>query len=282
MTNGFEPNCVPDQGLTHAGVFHADEVFATALLTMLNSHIKITRANTVPADFAGIVYDVGGGEFDHHQGKPKERPNGVPFSSLGLLWRHYGTLLLNEDDAQSFDESFVQPIDLADNTGAPSAMSMCISDFNPRGASSPEDFERCFWKAVAWARQVLERRFASLDYARASVSYVRQQMKVGDGKVLVLDEPVPWKASLVGSGYTYVVYPSPRGLYNAQCVPQRLGDGSMVLPFPDAWRGKPSHELRLVTGVSDAEFCHASGFLCSAASLHGAKELAYRSLAQGV
>ena len=38
----------------------------------------------------GIVYDVGGGMFDHHS-EPREcRPNGVPYAAFGLLWRVLG------------------------------------------------------------------------------------------------------------------------------------------------------------------------------------------------
>ena len=49
---------IPANGFTHAGKFHADDVFATALLQILRPDIKITRGFTVPDDFDGIVYDV--------------------------------------------------------------------------------------------------------------------------------------------------------------------------------------------------------------------------------
>ena len=49
---------IPANGFTHAGKFHADDVFATALLQILRPDIKITRGFTVPDDFDGIVYDL--------------------------------------------------------------------------------------------------------------------------------------------------------------------------------------------------------------------------------
>ena len=52
---------IPANGFTHAGKFHADDVFATALLQILRPDIKITRGFTVPDDFDGIVYDIGFG-----------------------------------------------------------------------------------------------------------------------------------------------------------------------------------------------------------------------------
>ena len=46
---------IPANGFTHAGKFHADDVFATALLQILRPDIKIARGFTVPDDFDGIV-----------------------------------------------------------------------------------------------------------------------------------------------------------------------------------------------------------------------------------
>ena len=69
---------IPANGFTHGGKFHADDVFSTALLQIVRPDIQITRGFTVPEDFDGIVYDVGGGMFDHHSEPRETRPNGVP------------------------------------------------------------------------------------------------------------------------------------------------------------------------------------------------------------
>lgn len=71
---------IPANGFTHAGKFHADDVFATALLQIIRPDIRITRGFVVPDDFDGIVYDIGFGMFDHHQ-EPREcRANGIPYA----------------------------------------------------------------------------------------------------------------------------------------------------------------------------------------------------------
>ena len=44
---------------THGGKFHADDVFSSALLLYINPEISITRGNSVPDDFTGIVFDIG-------------------------------------------------------------------------------------------------------------------------------------------------------------------------------------------------------------------------------
>ena len=57
---------IPARAFTHGGKFHANDVFSTALLKILRPDIKVTRGFVVPDNFDGIVYDVGGGMFDHH------------------------------------------------------------------------------------------------------------------------------------------------------------------------------------------------------------------------
>ncbi len=81
---------------THGGKFHADDVFSSALLLYINPEISITRGNSVPDDFTGIVFDIGRGEFDHHQKDSRIRENGVPYAAFGLLWESVGADILGE------------------------------------------------------------------------------------------------------------------------------------------------------------------------------------------
>ena len=118
-------------GFTHGGIFHADDVFSAALLTYLYPDIKITRGFVVPEDFDGIVFDIGLGEFDHHQVDRRVRENEVPFAAFGLLWEKFGKEILGEEDAQNFDEGFIQQLDNADNTGEKNILSGIIANFNP-------------------------------------------------------------------------------------------------------------------------------------------------------
>ena len=78
---------IPANGFTHAGKFHADDVFATALLQIVRPDIRITRGFVVPDDFDGIVYDIGFGIFDHHQeprtGPKSRRAQGRPLRDAG-------------------------------------------------------------------------------------------------------------------------------------------------------------------------------------------------------
>ena len=113
---------IPAKGFTHGGKFHADDVFATALLMIVRPDIKVTRGFVVPDGFDGIVYDVGCGMFDHHQEPRESRPNGVPYAAFGLLWRVLGAQLVGAHQARLLDENLgKKPVLLTDNWPMPSA-----------------------------------------------------------------------------------------------------------------------------------------------------------------
>lgn len=82
---------------THGGKFHADDVFSAALLLHFNPQLTIQRGNRVPEDFAGIVFDIGRGEYDHHQKDSRIRENQVPYAAFGLLWEALGTEILSPE-----------------------------------------------------------------------------------------------------------------------------------------------------------------------------------------
>ena len=268
---------VPEKGFTHAGVFHADDVFAAALLRILNPEIEILRGSEADQGFDGIVFDIGGGPFDHHSGV-RLRENGIPYAAFGLVWDAFGDILLPDaDDRAFFDERFVQPIDLADNAGGRCEIAEAVACFNPEWDSEEDPGER-FEAAVDWARMALERRLQAIAASRRAHDAVVERMGECDGSVLVLDRYMPWRKAVAGSSYVYVVYPSSRGGFCAQGVPEALDGRVPKLPFPEPWRGKPPRDLVKITGIPDITFCHLAGFLCAADSLDGALSAASKSL----
>lgn len=85
--------------VTHNGSFHADDVFAVAVLAALHPDHEIVRTRDPGAvaqgDFAvdvGGVWDAARGRFDHHQrGFDGARPGGGEgYASAGLVWREFG------------------------------------------------------------------------------------------------------------------------------------------------------------------------------------------------
>ena len=250
---------IPANGFTHGGKFHADDVFATALLQILRPDIRITRGFEVPEKFDGIVYDIGFGMFDHHQEPRETRANGVPYAAFGLLWRVLGAGLVGENQARLIDENFIQPLDLNDNTGEQNSLCDAIGFFNPVW-DSKEDADACFFKAVAVAKQILENQIEAANAVNRADEKVQAAYKASKDGIVLLPCYLPWKNGLYRTDALFVVYPSQRGGWSAQCVTDRKTKKSK-LPFPASWAGQTPEVIEAKSGLTGIRFCHASRFL---------------------
>ena len=263
-----------EKAFTHGGVFHADDIFATALLQCLNPDIKIFRGFQVPDAFDGIVYDIGFGEYDHHQKNRRVRSNGIPYAAFGLLWEAFGARILGEAEAKKFDEEFVQPLDLSDNTGQENILSRLISDRNLTWKESGMNNETRFFETVKFAREILEYRFSQILTEKEAFQIVAEKVQNTGKAIIHLEKPMPWNEAVKNSECIYVIYPSARGGYNIQAVPDDEDKTKLKMPFPEQWRGKTASELRKITHIKGLNFCHMSGFLCAADTLDDAYKVA--------
>lgn len=269
------PANIPQLAFTHAGRFHADDVFSSALLRILRPDIRIYRGFEVPKNFSGIVYDIGNGEFDHHDKNSPRRPNGVKYASLGLLWKKYGTYFLPEDEAKRFDDKFIQPLDLDDNNGVGNTLAGLIGAFNPTWDAPDPDSDKAFFEAVDVAQQLLAHKLESLAAVQRGNQIVRDALKKIRDNVVTLPLYVPWKPVLVESDAEFVVFESTRGGYSLVCVPKDYnGKTGLKVPLPTAWRGVPEEQLQQITGIDGFTFCHASGFMATCATVEQAYKLA--------
>lgn len=265
---------IPMEGFTHGGRFHADDVFSTALLRLLNPEIKITRGFMVPENFAGIVFDIGNGKFDHHQKDRECRENGVPYAAFGLLWREYGKCFLGQEEQERFDEKFVQPLDLDDNTGSGNILAGAIGAFNPNW-DSEESQDDAFEEAVEVAYKILEKKLNSLMALERGKVIVEESLTTMQDNILVMEKYVPWKPVLVPSDAEFVIFPSMRGGYSLQCIPKDFnGKTGNKVPLPKVLWGASQQDLVRFTGIEDMQFCHASGFMATVGSLESARKLA--------
>lgn len=182
---------------THDGIFHADEIFAIALLkrALPKQEIIIHRTRTVSeiakCDFA---IDVGGehapsdGRFDHHQDPS------LP-SAFGLVYAAIGVGL--DEHSDSFFAQFVRGIDIMDtapNSGpamTPEFRTLqdVISGFNRPGQEQDAAFET----ALRFAEQILENEIlAAKQKGIAEREYVERQILKNGVAVFEKYSPI-WK-----------------------------------------------------------------------------------------
>lgn len=266
------------KAFTHGGKFHADDVFSSALLLYINPEIVVSRGNKVPEDFDGIVFDIGRGRYDHHQKDSRVRENGVPYAAFGLLWEVLGKEILGEELAEKLDESFIQPLDINDNTGEKNELATLIGNFNPpwdaKGGS-----DEAFFQAVSVAEMILENKFERYRGNARADQRVEQVLEEHNPKdrILVLPEFIPCQKALAETEIAFVIFPSNRGGY---CIQPQKREYSMnyKCSFPSQWLGLEGEELVKETGLSSAVFCHKGGFLMTTGELEDAKAACKKAL----
>ncbi len=277
----------------HDGIFHADEVHAAAALKMTGNIKGVMRSRDPQIlNFCKIRVDVGGKydpetlDFDHHQqGGAGARPNGTPFSSLGLIWSQIGTVLCggSQEVADLVDSSFVVPIDIRD-TGYKKAvitkagmynttytLGDIVTRHNPGPHLAERNFDRAFEEMVEMAMRITIP--GAINAVKAEVwsrDYVRDLLaKREDPRILVLDRYFSWNntVSREGKDVLVVIYPSDDET------------GWKVTPFnglklPAEWKGLTDKAFQAFTGVADAKFCSDTGHLAGAYTPAGALALA--------
>jgi uncharacterized UPF0160 family protein len=288
---------------THPGNFHADDVFAIAVLGLATDgplEIVRTRDEAIQ-DAADARVDVGGrsdpatGDFDHHQkGGAGERDNGIRYASFGLVWRAYGEQLTGDaEGAASIDERLVQGVD-ANDTGQtivrslvegvrPMTVSGVIAAMNPAWDESltPEQEDARFAEAVAVATRIVQDELAGSAAFRRAHQLVHDAIgRADDPRIIELDRNMPWREAVVTTApeALFVVYPKSDG-WGMQAVPKALGAFDNRRDLPAAWAGLSGDELAAASGVDDAVFCHAARFYASAQSREGITALAAQALA---
>lgn len=185
------------------------------------------------------------------------------------------------------DRDLIQGVDAVDNGVMPApeypanmlSVSQIISGFNPRWDDSTSSDE-AFIEAVKFAHKIFDNVLANVISKAKAQKIVDEWIEKTDGSVMVMDKFVPWQEFLFtsecenASKILFVIFPSNRGGWNWQCVPEAPGSFSPRKSVPKAWCGLSGNELQKATGVSGATFCHPAGFIGGAESYEDAFALA--------
>ena len=287
---------------THSGGFHADDVFAIAVLRLVHGDaLEVVRTRDRDLqDACDVRVDVGGrddpstGDFDHHQrGGAGERANGIRYASFGLVWREHGEALAGSAEAATgVDEFLIQGVD-ANDTGQtivesligdvrPLSVSAVIAGFNPLWDEdlTPAEEDARFAAAVAVAEDIVRRSIAGSQAWQRARSLVRAAIeRAEDPRVVELERNMPWREPLVTSApeALFVIYPKSDG-WALHAVQRDLGSFDNRLDLPEAWAGLTDEQLQTQTGVADALFAHPARFYASARSREGVLALAQLAL----
>lgn len=285
--------------VTHNGKFHADEVSSVAMLMYLyDDYCNIIRTrdeNTIQN--ADIVVDVGGvydsetHRFDHHQDEFQLQEQGVPLSSLGLVFRKFGSefvkKLLRKHKLQFPDNvihvlqqslylQYVQEIDAIDNgmypkmNGLPKLrtnVSNIVSKMNHYDPFDDEKQYHCFMRAVKYTLDIMKvtlthqfpiYKHFSADMKCMSEYYHNRHQVHPSGQILImLDNHRAWKLCLQEldqkKELRFLIYPQPDGKWKLSTTNQ-IGSRSLI-PIAS------SRQIEKEPFVHDIIFLHKNQFL---------------------
>lgn len=216
---------------THSGKFHADDVWAVAVLDLVFPGCDLVRTRNMDiiagADFAvdvGGIWDPKSGRFDHHQkGFAGARESGVVYASAGLVWKEHGprcvaqiarshaSYSLSEESARqiayAIDGDLVQYLDMADTGAAKNApgsygLSAVISGFNPnwldeQAAATPAAADELrlaqFRRAMEFMKDILVNAVKYRVSGLLALEQVRSSERLEQGRLLFIrNSALPW------------------------------------------------------------------------------------------
>lgn len=289
--------------ITHSGNFHPDEVLAVAALRILfereGKNVEIIRNRDLKIieekDAQDIVLDVGmkyipeEQRYDHHQpGGAGKRENGIPYASLGLIWKHFGEQIAGSKRAADFiEEKIVLAIDAMDNgidtfqkahkSFKPYLIEAAIISFLPTWKEKDVNIDTAFMKAVTLGQTILEREIIKAQSFIAGEQEVENAYQVAEDKrLIILDNNYSWRDVIAKYKEPLFVVMND-GVQTTWAVSAIRKDGVSFQSrklFPESWAGKSGSALAEITGVKDANFCHNGRFLIVANSKQGALSLA--------
>ncbi|RYE51110.1 MAG: MYG1 family protein, partial [Hyphomicrobiales bacterium] len=250
----------------------------------------------------GGAYDAEASIFDHHQRGAPLRDDGQPYSSFGLIWKHFGHAYIAafavppehiERIHASIDSNFVLPIDLVDNGAqSPSGPLAGLSlsslletlkpDFDNR---DPDADEKAFHRALDVARSFVEaavsRGAAKL---RAETLVEQAIVAAGNGHILELPMGMPFRSAVIKAGadqLLFVVHPRDKDW----CLTgiRRSDEGfELRADLPASWAGLTNHDLEVASGVEGATFCHNGRFIAAARTRAAALAMADIAVAEAI
>lgn len=270
MTNRLLRSCG-----THDGSFHADEVTACALLIhfQLIDRDKIVRTRSMEelekCDYVcdvGGVYDPSDRRFDHHQTEYQG-----DMSSAGMVWLDLKRKKIVDSETYDFlNRTLIMGVDAHDNGRVEYELGTCsfshvVSNFVCIQYDAPPEMQnKAFFEALDFVSGHLKRTLERYEYGKSCREKVSLSMQ-GNDRVLIFDESMPWLENFFDLGGErhpglFVVMPS-GGHWKLRAIPPSLKERMKVrMPLPQKWAGLLEDDLKKVSGIQGAIFCHKGRF----------------------
>lgn len=260
---------------THDGSFHADETVACALLVLFDlidkDKIYRTRDENI-LEKCEYVCDVGNRynekekRFDHHQISYKGN-----LSSAGMVLLYLkNKKIISQGLYDYFNNTFILGVDAHDIGKVQlipgyATFSQIIWNFAPIGKMENEDFDHNFFEALDFVLNYIKRLRLRFEEFQKVKLIVKKNMR-NKKKYLLFEKSIPWLDSffeLGGEEHPALFIIMPTGNHwKLRGIPPSFSDRMRVrVPHPKEWCGLRGEELRKISKIPGAIFCHKEKFI---------------------
>lgn len=285
----------------HDGKFHADEVMACAITSLLFERIEIIRSrDEVELKEADIIFDVGQNDmvsvFNHHDRNWDQfRSNGIPFASAGSAWQLFGAQILkkmgvkNEIHVEIFNRidtimAEIDAIDVGMKIDMKYGISPIISSFVPVNGTNDE-IKAAFNEALNFTKLYIIREIKAFQYLELSKFQAWEVLK-GNQEIAIFDTANPAWREIINehwnetSNVQLIIYPDTSGAWRVQSAPGEntlLGGNGFAIrcKAPEEWLGKNNIADKFGNDKFEILFCHKGGFIGGAITKDDAIKMAH-------
>lgn len=279
LTKEFnKANCV-----THSGCFHIDDVISTIFLSKIIEKVVLIRIpSTENIDLKNkMVYDIGFGEFDHHQkNRNGKRKNGIYYSSIGLLWRKFGKKYLKSLQVKSVEKTFeymdkelIQYIDATDNMQMEYLENKVLPDFikycNPQW--NEDIFEdRAFVHALKLADEFWNVYIKHAIAEVEAIDLILEEAEKCKECYLVFNKDLPYRKAvkfIKNNKIKYIIFKSRREGYDIRIIKESCKFKNEIV------KAENITNSRKLVGIEDIIYIDTNGKLCCTKTLDSAIRL---------
>ena len=273
-----EANCI-----THSGRFHIDDVISTIFLSKLKKNVILIRMPTIKNINVEnkIVYDIGLGEFDHHQkNRNGQRKNGIYYSSIGLLWKKFGRQYLeklkvkNVDKTfQYMDEELIQYIDATDNMQmeylqnkiSPDFIKLCNPEWN-ENITKDEAFINALKLADEFWNIYIKHAIAEVE----AIDLILNKINESKECFISFETEIPYRKAIKfykGNKVKYIILKSRREGYEIRILKDKCKFKDELVKSVDV------EDSRKITGIDELIYVDNNAKLCCTETLESAIQL---------
>ena len=268
--------------VTHSGTFHVDDVISTIFLSKMFKEINLIRLPSMDNRSVNnkLVFDIGLGEFDHHQkNRNGKRENGIYYSSIGLLWKKYGKEYLKNIKAKNIDKVYkymdkelIQYIDATDNmqmeylknTTSPDFIKLCNPEWN-ENVTEEEAFVHALKLADEFWNIYIKHAIAEVE----AIEIIIKKTNETNDNYAIFDKELPYRKAvnlLENKNIQYLIFKSKRECYDIRII-------SKEIEFKKEIVINDIKQARKLSNINDLLYVDAYGKLCCTETLNSAINL---------